>query len=691
MPATTFPSTITVGHCTFDISMDGEQFLGLGKIAIGGIVVRSGRLPLHPYSESFSGNALHGLRLLGINEQPGETRIRLEVRFAPMPTKMMRDHSFDPIHELGDWDGPKIAGVGRLDLVLREATDTFAGTPFVGFSYQYEYASDDMPIFYLLDRASWELEGDIAGATVVNQSSCSDPVVTFGADTAWSTEGVIHFKDDAAKSNPVMTHNLPRWASHQAFDFQYKGDHTLLGVFEHVDLIRTVLCRDAGKAELKCFDKHIFDETQHFATTAKKILLNTERRSEVGQRNLWTWIIQEVHDQARAEFGLQEEIGRPHVAHAYWNDWNIDTFYKDLLPAAINLGVEELWFENVKKSAYSEDAPLKGVWHWNKCANHEYEIAESLGGVKKLKEFLQRARAAGVSPFCWTNNDQAISSPLNRAERCGANCWYVVLEDTRQKWGGAYMGCMHALDFKVEQARRYFIDSHIQIKRETGLEKYLFDSFYNLAFMAVSFADCRPTTMWREVLSAFKELQDAGIHFAIESFGPFGQPRHGCPRSYSLERCWVCYKINLGNDYSTVPAGQQQHDDPRASAAAGLFYALAHMVYAVIPLFDRQSGERIDLSWGEGHRQAIRDYNRLYTQMHRRFLQEDERAVLWHNADGSQALLWNFADRNVALPGSIRDETAGIELPLSASYTLHANHVYAINGVNPLPIAVETK
>ena len=38
-----------------------------------------------------------------------------------------------------------------------------------------------------------------------------------------------------------MTHNLPRWASHQAFDFQFKGDRTLLGVFERVELIRSVL------------------------------------------------------------------------------------------------------------------------------------------------------------------------------------------------------------------------------------------------------------------------------------------------------------------------------------------------------------------------------------------------------------------------------------------------------------------
>jgi hypothetical protein len=39
---------------------------------------------------------------------------------------------------------------------------------------------------------------------------------------------------EQGNESPVMTHNLPRWASHGAFDFQFKGDRTLIGVFERV-------------------------------------------------------------------------------------------------------------------------------------------------------------------------------------------------------------------------------------------------------------------------------------------------------------------------------------------------------------------------------------------------------------------------------------------------------------------------
>lgn len=185
----------------------------------------------------------------------------------------MRDHSFDPIHDTEDWDVRRVAGTGELGLVLRPAADSFNGVAFSGFTYHYEYRSDDVPLFYLLDRANWEIDGDIVGATVVSQSSCSDPVVRIEPETFWTTEGLIYWEPDMP--NPVMTHNLPRWASHQAFDFQYKGDCTLIGVFERVDLIRTLLRREPGKPELKTFDKHIFDQAFAFATSPKKVMDNT--------------------------------------------------------------------------------------------------------------------------------------------------------------------------------------------------------------------------------------------------------------------------------------------------------------------------------------------------------------------------------------------------------------------------------
>jgi len=673
------------GECRVEILLWDEQFLGLGAIFIGETQVRSGRLPLHPYTQTFTGHELTSLRFLGMEQGDAEVRIKLEAHFRPLPVKLLRDHSFDPIHDLGDWDVPPVSGTGRLDLVLRPADDSFEGVAFHGFSYHYEYESASVPLFYLLDFASWELDGDIAGATVISQSSCSAPVVTFAADTRWTTEGVVHWEDEHTKANPVMTHNLPRWASHQSFDFQYKGDRTLIGVFERVELIRTVIMREAGKAELKTADKHLFDQALSISTSAKKILLNDTPKREIDQQNIWTWVFDAVADRARAEFGLREEPLVPRLSQNYADNFTIDTYWKDLLPAAINLGFQALFIDNVNKNAATERCPHPD-FHWNECCGHEYEPAPRLGGAKALTAFMQECTKHGIRPFSWTNNDQAHSSPIQHKEQDGS-VWFVRMEDTRLRYGGAYMGVFCILDFKSEAPRRYWVDCLKRIKEETGLDGYLFDSFYNLGFMPINYRDVTPTTQWRELLMAFKELQAAGISFLIESFGPFGSPQHGCPSSYAQpENIFTLYKVTGGFDYTTIPTNAVMREF--GDDAMMIYLFLAHMASPSFPLF--LHGRRLDAVWTDKHKQALADYNNNREHMRKRYLQQDGLSVLWHDAAGKRATVWNFAERDVRLPGGIRDLSAGIDLPQAELYHLLPCHTYAITA-DVLPIVVASE
>jgi hypothetical protein len=670
----------TLGDCSFEALTDGPRWLGLGTVTVAGRRVRSGRLPLRPCTQSYRGHELAELRLLGVKRSPREVRFRLRALFRPMPVKLLRDHSFDPIHETGDWAVAPVSGEGRLDLVLRPARDAFNGVRFHGFSYHYEYRGA-VPLFYLLDQASWELGGDVRGATAVSQSSCSAPVATFAHDTFWTTEGLIHWDDAASKANPVMTHNLPRWASHQAFDFQYKGDATLLGVFARVALIRSVLRREAGKPELKTFDKHIFDQATAVHTTPKAILLNAEPRTATAQRNLWTWVFDEVHGRARAEYGLKEVPFRPRLALNLWNRFVFDDYRKNLIPAAKSIGVRELFIDNTNKSAQTEGSP-HASFHWNMCCGHEYETAPKLGGPKMLERLVADCRRLGIQLVSWTNNTQALSSPVNNSERDDKK-WFVRMEDTRLKFGGAYTNVMSILNFRKPEPRRYWLGCLKKIKRNTGLAMYLYDSFYNLGFMPVSYEGGAPATQWRGLLQAFREAQRAGINFYIESFGPFGRVQHGCPRSYNLENIFACYRIGLGNDYTTIPTGQEVKERA-AREAWQLYYILAHMTDPNIPLFI--DGQRIDKLWTAAHRQALADYHAAHPFLHRRYLQEDGQSVLWHDRAGRRATLFNLAARTVTLRGRVVDVTTGRRLT-GKRHRLEACHTYAITGAK-LPRAV---
>jgi len=675
--------TYTLGSNKIEVLSNDGLFVGLGGAWIGEKQVRSGRLPIRPYTQAFTGQELSRLMLLGVDVSASEIRVKIEASFRPMPVKIMRDHSFDPVHETTDWDAiPSASAKGRLDIVIKPASDNFNGAEFTGFSYAYDWKSSDISIYYIYDSASWELDGNIEGATAVSQSSCSPPVARFAADTKWSTEGILYFLVDGGQ-NPIMTHNLPRWSSHGDFDFQYKGNDTLVGVFERVELIRSILQRDAGKAELKCFDKHIFDDTKAFTTAAKKIMLNRSPKSETAQKNVWSWIFEDVQNRAREEYGVKETPMYPFLFQNFWDKFTVDSYYKDLLPAGKAIGIKKFFVDNLKKSAMTARSPNKGKFNWNMCVGHEYEIADELGGVPRVKAFVEECKKSGISPMIWTNNDQGLSSPINDSER-DEKGWFVLMEDSRQKWGGAYLSVMSVLDLTVKAARDYLVQAHIKIKEETGCDAFFWDSFYNLSFMPVSFRDMKPRTIWKGTLQAFKELRDAGIEMNIESFGPFGAVTHGHPSSFDIPNIFVCYKVGVGNDYSTVPT-----DHPMKNVAPtdpqGVYYSLAHMAGCHTPL--HENGKRIDEWWTKQHIQALADYHNALPNMKRRYMQEDNKAVVWHDETHGLATIFNFADREVSLAGNVKDLTMNRTLPKSGKYKLEAMHTYAVSGAE-LPTAV---
>lgn len=677
---------ITLGACRVEVLTDGEKYIGIGKVWIDETLVRSGRLPITIFTQSYTGAEIDSLVFRWIEQTDESIRIMIGVIFRPMEVKPMRDHSFDPVYEQADWDSPCIAGTGDLTMVITPAADSFNGVEFNGLAYHYEYASTDIPIYHILEKASWELDGDIEGATIYNQSSCSDPVATVAADTFWSTEGYLFFLDEASYANRCMTHNLPRWASHQAFDFQGKGNKTLLGVYGRVELIRSLLTREAGKAEFKTFDKHIFDQTFSFATSPKSILLNCDPKTMVAQQNVWTWVYDIVHRRARAEFGLKEQPAVPTAAIHYWNLRSIDSYLVDVVPGTVNVGGRAIFMENFKKSDLTEGGnsftPFNGG---NFCISHEYEIAPFYQ-TEKIKAYTDYCRKLGIANYMWTNTYVSHSAKINSDERDNKG-WFCALEDTRLKYGGAYSNWSSCIDLKHPDARKYYIEAHLKVAEETGLAGFYIDSFYNLFFMPVNFKRGYPTTMWREALEVLKTWQEAGLGIYIESFGPFGQPGHGHPASYNAQNIFACYYVGLGNGYTTIPVPGSISTENIKHDVAFIYYQCAHKVPPKLDLF--VDGKRLDEFYGPEHRRVLDEYHNYLDRLYTRYLQEDGLSVIWHNETGNEATLWNFVDRQAALPGTVTDLTSGEELPAQAVYSLQATHTYAIS-VCPLPTEVIT-
>jgi len=299
--------------------------------------------------------------------------------------------------------------------------------------------------------------------------------------------------------------------------------------------------------------------------------------------------------------------------------------------------------------------------------------------VGKFKAYIERCQSLGLANYMWTNTYVSLSAQINADHRAdGDKCWYMAMNDTRTKFAGAYTCVSSNLDLKHPDARKYYVDCHKAIKDQTGIEGFFIDSFYNLFFMPVDYKTGHPRTHWREALGVMKELQDYGCGWYIESFGPFGQPNHGHPSSYGPGRMFICYYVGLGNDYVTIPVPGCGSDKNIQHTPEFIFYEHAHKAPHGTPLFIE--GRRVDEVYGPEHKRVIQEYARLLGDMHTRFLQEDDKSVVWHNQAGTKALVWNFEARDAALPGRVTDVTSGAVLPAAKLYRLAATRVYAVEG-----------
>jgi len=665
-------TTIKFNDCTFEVLTNGDEYLGVGKVTIGNTPVRSGRLPINIFTQSFTGYGLDHTTFKGITESEDEVRINFVAYYTPLDVKLMRDHSMDPIHETMDWDKVDNSRSTDFSMVIEKGQYENENYKFKGFKYHYEF-DGDTPLFYILERSSWEIDGDILGSSIYNQSACSAPVTHIKEDTFWTTEGELFFLDEASYFNRIMTHNLPRWADHQWYDYQYKDNKTLIALFDNVDLIRTVLRREPGKAELKCFDKYIFDETNTHKTVAKSILINEDEKSVVDNQNIWTWIFDDTADKARAEYGLKEVAPIPIMGDHHWTNFTIETYYKDIIPACAGAGIKFIFAENFKMSDASEPDKLKAG---NMCTSHDYVISKYLGGKDKFKEYMDRTHELGIKTHMWTNTYVSLNADINLEQRDDSGR-YMAMEDTRTKYAGAYTMVSSNLDLKNPEVREYYVNRHCDIVKETGLDGFFIDSHYNLFFMPVNYKTGHPRTSWKESLLAMKEFQDrSGGEWSIESFGPFGMNIHGHSDTYDMENIFACYTVGVGNNYATVPVPGAETDKNSGHDVHYVFYQLAYKSPISCPLFI--DGVRIDDVFTDEHKLVLSKYHELVdSEMERRYIQEDNKAVLYHNATGDTTYIWNFTLREVNISGTVTDLMSGEKLN-SGFVTLKPRHIYKV-------------
>ena len=619
---------ILLRDCRFHLREQDGLFLGLGVVEIGGRQVRSGRLPWLPYSQTFDGLETCRFRLAGVQQDADRAVLTLAVESRRCAVALRRDRNIEPLADTADWAASDLcepAGVFRL--VLQAVSQQVGDLALSGFSYTWEY-DGHLRLHAILDRCTWELDGDITGATVCSQTGWTDPVARFSDDQPWTSE---------------LGHELqawPRWAVMQGFDFQAKSDGVLCGLFERVGLIRSILRRERGGHELKTLDRHVGDSGLT-STVPKRILLAQGRFDDLAWQNAWSELFDHANVQARAEFGLVEVPAEPYLQQDFWKQHTFDDYRRDLLPAAAAIGVRHINVGNVNRSAASEGT------RGNQCCSHAYDPAPSLGGTDGLRRLVSDARAIGLRLRSWTSTAQGFDGPL-LAEHLNDPDWFLRMEDGGTTFGSVHMVEFHCLNLAHAPARRAWLDAILKIRAETGLDAWFLDMFANVSFMPLNFAHGRVSTIWRACLKSLAELQGAGVD--CDGGSPtFLRPLPGGHAGYDRpENLFINHRIYL------QPPARDRLWTPQE-----LRRCIAH---GSVPTFDLFYGsERIDAGWTPEHRRELDLFARLRPLMQRRRLVPG--GVDWLDNEGRICLSFALDRRVISGTGPLRDALTGAETP----------------------------
>jgi hypothetical protein len=146
----------------------------------------------------------------------------------------------------------------------------------------------------LLDRQTWELGGSLDDVTLVLRNWLTPPVVRMQRGTLYSTAG-------PGRVHGLYPGNLwARWTLLPGYDLQHGGRGVLVGRFDRVSLIRTLVESAAGEDRVRHLDLHGFEQAQTFATNPKTILHCPDVLDDVDVLNLWTRLHDEERDRACA-------------------------------------------------------------------------------------------------------------------------------------------------------------------------------------------------------------------------------------------------------------------------------------------------------------------------------------------------------------------------------------------------------
>jgi len=684
------PLRLIVGDVVITPDVRDGQVQSLGAIEVCGIPLRNPATRMLPWLDTFNGDIFDHFYLREISETDAGVRIVTRtVANMDYPFRERRDCSGDLCFRETSWDAsPREA---QLCICFAPVATTIDALSFTGFKYWFEYESAELPIHRLLDRQTWEVGGNLNDITICLRNWLTAPRVRITRDEEYSTVGL----DRWAKMLPG---NLwARWSLLPAFDMQYGQAGVLLGWFDEVSLIRTVVETRCNEEALRYMDLHLFPQSGTVCTNPKTILWSPAVLDDIDALNLWTRISDCEQEKACRQFNIPpEEPPAVIFAENVWQGIRFDSSYEEMLAVAGEFAADYMFIDSIweHEMAYHEaltallppDQQADPIFTKHRlismCGTLDFNVANILGGEAGLTTLCDRARAKGIKVLSWmaTHMSNATNLQCSNPELGhGINSIFAARESGRHPDTGYAADCW-TLNLNAP-VREYLTKQLIGVCERTGLGGYLWDSVSNLGWWPVDYSDGSMRPQFDHQGRLYGDLVRAGLYLLPEAIATFSA--HSCcglhgGNIYANEDLGYSYKthINLWFGEEDMNTNYQNEILCGRAPIDMLFQCMAHLR---VPTFAFHRVPRE--TWNDASVAEIKRlfavYQRVRGRMLRRIVLHDMRGVLWENGTDT-TLFYCFKDDVIPPAGSVYDLTADI-VPTDGLF--RANHVYELSGV----------
>lgn len=517
-----------VGDIQISPCIENGKFMSIGQLSAKGVPLRSDSLRFLPWFDSYDGDVFRDFMFKGIETRGDETVVMLDAASDPdVIFRERRDSSGDVCLRNRGWDSAPLTA--SLKIRLSPVKEIIGGYHFTGFKYCFEY--EGPKVHRIADRQTWEVGGSLDDVNIVCRNWLTPPRMKIGKDTEYSTVGLDKWAG-------LLPGNLwARWTLLPSFDMQYGRHGVLLGFFDRVSLIRTVIESAKGEDCIRFVDLHYFENSEKFRTNPKTILFSSSEIDPVDALNLWTEVQDMECRKACDQLGVRFPPSSPPIVFSEnaWKDINFETTYDNVLETASEFGADYVFIDPVWEHGEALRMELQKLLPDEKrtgsviskyevpnmCCTLDFEVAQILGGETGLKKLCDRAAGMNLKIISWMATHYFPHTVLAAKTELGhgANGIFAAKESGRHPDTGYPGHCWTAnLNAPIADKIREQI---LGVCKRTGLSGFLWDSFSNLGWWSVDYSkgDMRP--QFDKMAELYAKLVNAGLYIQPEGLLAF--------------------------------------------------------------------------------------------------------------------------------------------------------------------------